>query len=138
MPDEITRVDYYIGAIANKMGEGAKVLDVFLAAGVNLTGFLAYPKSARNAEVIFVVDEKQKALGPVGKKAGAALGKKQKAFFVTGDDRPGAVLEHVQKIAAAGLNIVSVHAMCSGEKRYGALIAVAAADMRKAAKALGV
>ena len=137
MADEISKVAYYLGAIPNKAGEGVKVLSAFQEAGVNLAGFLGYPKG-RKSEVILIVDEKAPAAGPVAKKAGLALGKKGKAFLVNGEDRPGALAEVMGKISAAGVNIQTVHALCAGVGRWGALISVEAADLRKAAKALGI
>jgi hypothetical protein len=135
MADEITPVVYYVGTIPNKVGEGARLLNALKEAGINLTGFFGYPR-ARAAEIILVVDEKAPALGPIAKKAGVTLGKKQKAFLLSGDDRPGAVAEAMAKLAAAGINVASVHGVSGGACCYGAVITVDAAAVRKAAKVL--
>ncbi|MGA2327228.1 MAG: hypothetical protein ABSH05_13180 [Bryobacteraceae bacterium] len=136
MPDEITQVSYYIGTIPHKVGEGARILNAVKDASVNLLGFLGYPKSARVAEVVFVVDEKAPNLARIAKKAGLALGKKQKALLIAGEDRLGTVAEKMIALSGAGINIVSVHALAAGAGRYAALVAVAPADLRKAVKAL--
>lgn len=138
MPDEITRVDYYTGAIPNSAGEGSKVLCALQEAGISLAGFLGYRKTAKTAEVILIVAEKAPSPAKAVKKAGLVLGKKFKAFLVTGEDRVGALLEAAEKLAAAGINVVSTHAVVAGAGRYGALVAVDPKDLRKAAKALGI
>src|ERR1035438_7199182 len=110
MADEISRVAYSVATIPHKAGEAARILTAFKDAGMNLKGFLGYRKTARNAEIIFVLDEKTPGVGAVGKKVGLTLGKKQRAFLVSGEDRPGAVAELMCKLAEAGINVTSLHA----------------------------
>jgi len=72
------------------------------------------------------------------KKAGLQVGAKQTAFFVNGNDHPGAVAETHSKLAKAGINVGAVQAVCGGEGRYGAVVFLPQASIRKAAKALGI
>jgi hypothetical protein len=137
MADQIAKVDYYMGTIPNKVGEGFKVLSALKEAGLSLTGFLAYAKG-RKTELIVVVPEKTPKVGAAIKKGGVEAGDKGKGFLVYAADVPGALAEIAGKLAEAKINLVSCHAVAAGEGRFGALVVVDGADNRKAAKILGV
>jgi hypothetical protein len=66
------------------------------------------------------------------------LSKKNSGFLIQGEDKPGAIAEITSKLSDAKVNITSVQAFCAGSGRYGGMLWVKAADLRKAAKALGV
>lgn len=137
MLKRITKVDFYMGQIPDKAGEGAKILTALKKAKINLAGFLGYHKAAKAAEVVLVVEEKVKLPAAALKAAGLVLGKKNKALLVTGTDKLGAVAAAMIKLAGAGINVASCHAVAAGAGRYGALVVVDPADLRKAMKALG-
>jgi hypothetical protein len=134
MPDEIQTVVYYSAEIPNKVGEGARVLAVLKAEGVNFTGFWGYPvgKKAR----LDMVPSDDSGFKKAAKKAGLTLGPKGTGFFINGEDHPGAVAEVLSKLAAAGISTRAVQAVCAGAGRYGSFVQVEAEDVKKAKKAL--
>jgi hypothetical protein len=137
MPQTITKVDHYSAVIPNKVGEGARVLAALRDAGVNLIALWAYPSTGGKAQ-LEMIPAASAGFVKAAKKAGLAVGKKQTAFFVNGEDRPGAVADTLSKLSQVGINVGAVQAVCAGIGRYGAIVFVPQADVRKAAKALGI
>ncbi len=137
MPEETRQVEQFSMTIPNKVGEGARVLGALRDAGVNLLAFWGYPRTATKAELIFV-PENSAAFTAAAKQAKLKLGKKEKAFFIQGDDRPGAAADLLAKLAAGKINVGSVQAVSAGAGRFGAVVFLPAAAARKAAGILGV
>lgn len=136
MPEEVRQVEQFPLTIANKVGEGARVLGIFRDAGVNLLAFWGYQHTATKAELIFV-PENSASFAAAAKQAKLKLGKKQTAFFIQGEDRPGAAADLLAKLADAKINVGAVQAVSAGAGRFGAIIFLPAAAARKAAGILG-
>jgi hypothetical protein len=134
--DQIRRIDYYYLTVSDKPGEGARVLAILQAAGVNLIGISAFPHGAHKSQVD-LIPEDSGAFRKAAKTAGFKLSRKKTGFLIQGEDRPGAVADAAGRLAKAHINIVSTQVFCAGSGRYGGMLWVGAPDLRKAAKALG-
>lgn len=135
MSDIIRKVDYYYIETADKAGEGAKILAALRNEGVNLLGLTGFPKGKR-AQVDFIPDNSP-AFEAAAKKIGLKLKKKKIGFLIQGDDRRGAMVELMEKLAAVKINVTAVDAVTAGAGRWGALLWVKPKDVAKAAQALG-
>jgi len=134
MADIIRLVDYFKTQVPNKAGEGARILSALRGEGVNLLFFTGFPRG-RIAQIDFVPKN-----GPAFRKAARKIGlavTKKTAFLLQGKDRPGAIAAVLSKLADARVNITALDAVAAGGARYGAILWVKPADVRKAAKALG-
>ena len=132
-----TRIaDYFYIEAADTPGEGARALGTLRDAGVNLVAVSGFP-AGRRAQIDFV-PENPAAFRAAAKKAGWKVTGPKKVFLIAGEDRTGVMAETYGKLAAAKINVVSSQAICAGEGRFGALLWVAARDVKRAAKALGV
>lgn len=134
MADEIQRVQYFYTEVADKPGEGAKVLGVLKEAGINLKAFVAFPKG-RRAQLDFVPID-QVAFKEAAKKAKIKLVGPKTGFLIQGEDRTGAVAEIVSKLSDAKINITAMQGIAAGAGRYGAILWVKPRDVNKAAKVL--
>ena len=137
MPDKIRRIDYYYVTVPDKPGEGSRVLMALRKAGINLLGVSAFPHGARKSQ-LDLIPEDNFAFTRAAKAAGLKLSKKKSGFLIQGEDRLGAIAEITSKLAEAKINTTSVQAFCAGAGRCGGMLWVKPADLRKAAKILGV
>jgi hypothetical protein len=134
MTNVIRKVDYFKAQVQDKAGEGARILSALLGEGIDLLAFTGFPRG-RKVQFDFVPEDGP-AFRKAARKAGLAV-TKNTAFLVQGEDRPGAIAEIAAKLADAGVSITALDAVATGEGRYGAILWVKPAAVRKAAKALG-
>jgi hypothetical protein len=135
MADEIRLVDYYHMAVSDKPGEAARVLNSLQQAGINLLGFSAFPHGARRSQLDFL-PENSAAFAKAARKLGLKLSGRRRGFLIQGAERPGAAAAVASRLARAGINVTAFQAACAGGGRYGGLLWVKPADVRKAAKVL--
>jgi len=137
MATTITKVERFSVEVPHQAGEGARLLEVLAGEKVNLIAAWGYPLGDSGQARIELVAADGAALRAAARKAKIKLTKESVSFHVVGPDKPGAVAAALRKLADAGISVHALQAVSSGS-RYGCLIEVAAADVRKAAKALGV
>ena len=102
---------------------------------MNFIAIWAYPRGAGRVQLelipedgaAFVAAAKQAKLKP----------HKSTAFYIYGDERPGAVADTLKKLADARISVGALQAICSGVGRYGAVIFLSPGATRKAATILG-
>jgi len=136
MAETIRKVEHYSATVANKVGEGARVLGALRDAGINLIALWGYPRGAGKATLEFI-PENGAAFAAAAKTAKLKLSKKQIAFYVQGDDRPGAIADLLAKLAGAKVSVGALQAVSAGSGQYGAVIFLPQAAVGKAAKAVG-
>lgn len=134
MTDVIRKVAYFAMDVPDKPGEAAKVLTALSRAGVNLLAFSGFP-AGRRSQLDFIPEDV-----PLFRKALSAerlkVRPKKTGFLVQGNDRPGAVAELLQKLAAADINVTAVDGVSAGAGRWGAILWVKPQSVNKAAKVL--
>ncbi|MFY9532296.1 MAG: hypothetical protein WBC04_12265 [Candidatus Acidiferrales bacterium] len=136
MAEEVRQVEHYSLLISNKVGEGARVLGMLRDAGVNLIAFWGYGVGAGRAQLEFI-PENGPAFVAAAKQAKLKLSKRRPAFYIYGDDRPGAVADVLAKLAGVSISVSALQAVCGGGGRYGAVVSLPPAAVRKAASILG-
>ncbi len=136
MPYQISRIDYFHLTVPDKPEEGARVWAALQGAGVNLLGISVFPHGARKSQ-LDLIPEDSGALRKAAKTAGFRLGRKRTGFLIQGEDRPGAVADAANRLAAANIHMISAQVFCAGSGRCGGMLWVGAPDLRRAAAALG-
>jgi hypothetical protein len=134
MADTIRLLDYYYVQVAQKAGEGARVLRALKDAGVDFLAFSGFP-SGRRAQLDFIPKDSARFKSAAKSKKWKVVGPKR-GFLIQGDDRVGAIADLVGTLSDAKINITAIDAVCA-DGRYGALCWVAPRDVKKAAQALG-
>ena len=136
MADRVRRVNYAYGKVPNRPGQGARVTAHLRQSGVNLLAYSAFPTRGGKAQVDLVAED-MGAIRRIARRHGWRLSDTKKGFLVTGEDRVGAVHNHLRKLADRKINITATDAVSAGKGRYAMLLWVKPKDYARAAAALG-
>ena len=131
----IRKVVYFSMQVPNRPGVGLEMLRAIAKGKQNLLAFTGFPNGAK-AQVDFV-PAKPVEFARGAKKDGVKLGKKKTAFLVQGEDRVGALVRVLDKLAKARINMVAMDAVTAGNRRFGAIFWVKPKDVGRASRLLG-
>ena len=137
MADGVRKVERYSTDVAAQAGTGARVLGALAAGKVDLLSVWGYPLGNSGQARIEIVPKDSAKLKAAAKKAKIKLKRESAAFYVSGRDKVGALVDVLDKLGKAGITIHAAQAVSVGTK-YGCVVEVDAKSVRKAAKALGV
>ena len=135
MADRVRKVFYCYVTVANRAGQGARILRGLKDAGVNLLAFSGFPVKGGKAQIDLVADSTAR-LRRVAKKGGWRLSKPKRGFLVQGNDVVGAVHRHIQRLADQKISITAAQAVAAGKGRYGMILWVKGKDYNGAVRAL--
>ena len=135
MADRVRRANYVYVMVPNRPGQGARITDELREAGVNLLAYTAFPTRGGRAQVDLIAEDLG-AIRRIARRNGWRLSDARKGFLVQGDDRVGAVHNHLKKLADQKINVTAADAVTAGKGRYGMLLWVRPKDYARAAAAL--
>jgi hypothetical protein len=135
MADRVRRVNYVYVKVPNRPGQGARITDELREAGVNLLAYTAFPTRGGRAQVDLIAEDLG-AIRRIARRNGWRLSDARKGFLVQGDDRVGAVHNHLKRLADQKINVTAADAVTAGKGRYGMLLWVRPKDYARAAAAL--
>lgn len=131
----IRKVVYFSMQVPNRPGVGVDMLKAIAKGRQNLLAFTGFPSGAK-AQVDFV-PARPAEFARGAKKMGVKLGKRKTAFLVQGEDRVGALVRVLDKLAKARINMVAMDAVTAGNRRFGAIFWVKPKDIGRTSRLLG-
>jgi hypothetical protein len=133
--DTVRKVQYFSIHVPNAPAKAFGVLSLLVSSGVNLLGCSGVQRGRRAQ--IDVIPEDTRRFKQAVKKAGLEFTPEKSGFLIQGDDRPGALADHLSKLGAKGINVTGIDALSAGERRWGAIIWVDEEEVRRASRMLG-
>src|SRR5688572_3605301 len=134
MPDTVRKVDYFSIFVSDKPAQAFNVLSMLVSSGINLLG-CSGTKRGRRAQIDVIPDDTRRFRSAV-KKAGLEFKPEKSGFLIQGEDRPGALTEHLRVLGENKVNVTGIDSISAGQGRWGAIIWVDDDVVTKASKVL--
>jgi hypothetical protein len=134
MPDRVRKVSDFSIDVANRPGEAFRVFSALVSAGISLLACSGTSKGRRSR--IVVTPDDTVRFKAAARKAGLAFTSRRTGFLIQGEDREGALAEHLKKLADAQINVTAIDAVAGGSGRFGAIVWVEPDAVAKAARRL--
>lgn len=135
MSDQARVVYSYSISVPDEPGQAFKVLATLVSAGINLLGCSG--TQIENEARIDVVPADAGAFAALVERAKLGFRRQKAGFMIQGDDRPGALADHLSRLADTGINVGGVNGLAAGAGRWSAIVWIADRDLEAAARALG-
>jgi hypothetical protein len=137
MADTIRAVDYWYAEVPDKPGEGVRILAALKQDHVNMLAFSGFPVSKGKSQIDFVPEDGD-AFRKTATRLGLELSDRKRAFLVQGEDRVGAVADHIERLKTEQISVVSSQGLSAGNGRWAMILWVKPSDYQRASKALGI
>ncbi len=130
----VKRVTYFMTDLEDKPGSLLKIMKDLKTGDIGLAGLWGFGTGEGKAK-LYVMPKDADELRNKWKAAGL-LFEEGIGFFITGEDRTGALNESLEALSNAGINIDAIDAVAVNWQ-FGSFVRVDASDVEKAASALG-
>ncbi|UCD74523.1 MAG: hypothetical protein JSV91_12135 [Phycisphaerales bacterium] len=106
-------VSFFALSLPNRPGELARFADQLHGAGINLLGLWGYA-SGHGEPRLSCVPQVPGAFRRWAASSGLVI-EESEALYLQDEDRPGALVETLDRIASAGINVAAVECVSSGD-----------------------
>ncbi|MCI0529270.1 MAG: hypothetical protein L0Y56_17675 [Nitrospira sp.] len=130
---DIQRTQYFSIAVEDKPGELARFARKMKAANVNLSGVWGFGIGQGKAQ-IFAVPQDEEKFKQAAKAGGLSI-KEGTCFRLEGEDKVGALLDTLERVASEGISLHAVDALAL-EGRFAAYIWAQDKDVEKLGRVL--
>ena len=132
---KVYKLSYFVANIKDEPGALLKIMVGFRDKNIGLSGLWGFGSKDGEGQ-LFVIAKDSEVLREAWKDAGLRA-EEGTGFFISGEDRTGALIESLERLVEVGINIHSIDAITVGAV-FGSFIWVDASDIEKASVALGI